>query len=68
MVNTVLLRGGQLIGLLGTVLMLVSVAARFAGNFTLGEYQTGTLLLAGIGAVVVACFMLLWLIAERGQR
>jgi len=66
--NTVLLRGGQSVGLLGILLMLVSVYARFAGRFTFGGYQTGTLLLAGMGAVVVGCFLLLWTIAERAQR
>jgi len=65
--NTVLLRGGQLIGLLGILLMLVSVYARFAGKFTFGGYQTGTLLLAGMGAVVVGCFFLLWVIADRDR-
>jgi hypothetical protein len=66
--NSVLLRGGQLIGLLGILLMLVSVYARLAGKFTFGGYQTGTLLLAGIGAVVVGCFLLLWMIADREQH
>ena len=66
--NALLLRGGQLAGLLGIVLMVVSVAGRFAGRFWLGEFQTGTLMLAGIGAVSVGCFLLLLLVVERGQR
>jgi hypothetical protein len=66
--NNLLLRGGQLVGVLGIVLMAVSVGARLAGKFTLGSYASGTLLLGGIGAVVVACFLLLWALAERGQR
>jgi len=65
--NSVLHRGGQLIGLLGILLMLVSDFARFAGHFTFGGYQTGTLLLAGIGAVVVGCFLLLWFVADRSR-
>jgi hypothetical protein len=63
--DTVLRRGGQLSGLLGILLMAVAVAARLAGNFWLGGFTTGTLLLAGIGAVTVGCFMLLWRMAER---
>jgi hypothetical protein len=63
--NTVLLLGGRLIGLLGILSMAVSVAARLAHNFTLGGFETGTLLLAGIGAVSVGCFLLLWMLVER---
>ncbi|MGE5336850.1 MAG: hypothetical protein ACM3PU_03420 [Gemmatimonadota bacterium] len=66
--NATVFRGGQLIGLLGILLMLVSVAARLGGRFNLGGYQTGTLLIAGIGAVVVGCFLLLWTLVERAQR
>ncbi len=66
--NATLLRGGQLIGLLGVLLMLVSVAARLGGRFNFGGYQTGTLLIAGIGAVVVGCFLLLWALVGRVQR
>ncbi len=63
--KAILLRGGQLIGLLGIVLIAVSVAARLAGRFYLGNFQAGTLMLAGIGAVSVGCFVLVWLIADR---
>ncbi len=63
--KAILFRGGQLIGLVGTLLIAVSVAARLAGYFWLGNLQTGTLMLAGIGAVSVGCFLLVWSIAER---
>lgn len=63
-----LLRVGQLAGLLGILLIVVSVVARLAGRFTLGGFATGTLMLAGIGAVSVGCFLLMWLLAERGRR
>ncbi len=66
--NTVLRKGGQSIGLLGIVLMVVSVVARLAGSFTLAGFSTGTLLLAGIGGVSVGCFLLLWALGERPQR
>ena len=66
--NALLSRGGQLAGLLGIVLMAASVAGRLAGRFTIGDFQTGTLMLAGIGAVSVGCFLLLWAMAERGGR
>jgi len=64
--NSILLRGGKLAGLVGILLIVLSVAARLAGKFTLGGFATGTLMLAGVGAVSVGCFLLLWVMAERG--
>jgi hypothetical protein len=66
--NMILCRGGQLIGILGVVLMVVTVIARLAGNFTLGGVATGTLFLAAIGAVSMGCFLMLWLVVESGRR
>jgi len=66
--NAFLLRTGQLVGLLGMVLMALSVVARLTGRFALGDFQIGTLLLASVGAVTAGCFLLLWSIADRGQR
>ena len=66
--SPLLLRGGKLAGLIGILLIVVSVAARLAGKFTLGGFASGTLMLAGIGAVSVGCFLLLWLLVERGRR
>jgi len=63
-----LLRGGQLAGLVGVLMMVASVVARLTGRYTVGDFQTGTLLLAGTGAVSIGCFLLLWAISERGQR
>jgi len=65
--NAVLLKGGQIVGALGILVMLISVLARVAGSYTLGGYATATLLLAGIGAVSVGCFLLLWVLAERAR-
>lgn len=63
--NRLIVRGGQAVGLAGVLLMVVSVASRLAGSFHLGGFATGTLMLAGIGAVSVGCFLLLWSLAER---
>ena len=52
--NSVLRRIGQIVGVMGILLMAVSVASRLAGNFWLAGFATGTLLQAGIGAVTVA--------------
>ena len=66
--SLLLLRGGQVAGLIGILLIVVSVFARLGGKFTLSGFATGTLMLAGIGAVSVGCFLLLWLLAERGRH
>jgi hypothetical protein len=66
--NTILLRGGQAAGILGFLVIVVAALARLAGNYTLGSLSTGTLMLAGIGAVNVGVFCLLWLLIERASR
>jgi hypothetical protein len=66
--NLLLLRVGQTAGLLGIVLMVLSIAGRLGGRWTLGDFQVGTFMLAGIGAVSVGCFFLLWSIADRRPR
>jgi len=68
MMSSLLFRGGQLIGVLGVLMIAVAVVARLAGSFALGGFATGTLMLAGIGAVTIGCFLLLWTVAERGSR
>lgn len=65
--NAVLLKSGQMVGAMGILVMIIAVLARIAGSYTLGGYATATLLLAGIGAVSVGCFLLLWVIAERAR-
>jgi hypothetical protein len=64
--NSLLHKGGQLIGLVGILLMAVSVVARLAGMFWVGGFSSGTLMQAGIGLVCVGCFGLLWVIVGRG--
>ncbi|MCS7101950.1 MAG: hypothetical protein NZL99_09670 [Burkholderiaceae bacterium] len=62
-----LLHAGRAVGILGIALMIVAVAARLAGHYTLGGYATVTLLGAGAATVTVGCFLLLWVIAARGR-
>lgn len=66
--DNLLLRGGQAIGLLGVLMMAIAVIARLAGRFGIGPISTGSLLIASIGAVSVACFLLLWLLVLRLPR
>lgn len=65
--NELLFRGGQLVGLVGVLLMVVGVIARLAGMYSVGGFAAGTLMLAGIGAVSVGCFLLLWMLAHRSR-
>ncbi len=64
-VETMLRLAGLLAGAFGVVLMVVSTVARLLGRFSLGGVGTGTLFLAGVGAVAAGCFFLLWVLSER---
>ena len=39
--------------------------ARVTGHYTVGSFQVGTLLLAGIASMVAGCLALLWAITSR---
>jgi hypothetical protein len=56
---------GRLAGALGIVLVLAALGARVLGYFWVGGLQTGTLLLGGIGALVVGVFLLLVALTSR---
>ena len=66
--DVLLLRGGQISGLVGLVLIAVAVAGRLAGRYMLGGYSTGSLMIGGIGAICIGCFLLLLLLAGRAAR
>ena len=57
--DALLLRAGQAAGLVGLALLVFAVLARLAGYFVVGGLATGTLMLGGIGAMSVACYLLL---------
>lgn len=60
-----MMRGGQLAGSIGVVLMLLAVGTRLGGRYVVGGFESGTLLQAGIAATAAGCFGLLWVIAAR---
>lgn len=60
----IVLRLGQLSGILGALLCLVSVVFRLKGVYWLGDFQLGTLLQAGIAAMVFGCFCLLFVLSQ----
>ena len=52
-------------GLGGLLLFIVAGAARFFGQYYMGNFQLTTLLQAGIAAVVIGCFFLLLALTAR---
>jgi hypothetical protein len=64
-VGNVLVWIGRLGGVLGVLLTAAAVLARFRGTYNLAGFQVGTLLLAGIAAMVVGCLGYLAFLAER---
>jgi hypothetical protein len=56
---------GRLGGIVGVLLSTAAVLARFRGTYNLAGFQVGTLLLAGIAAMLVGCLGYLASIAER---
>lgn len=59
---------GRLAGLAGVLICAGAILARLSGSYLLGGFQVGTLLQAGVAAMVVACLAYLALLAERGGR
>ncbi|MEP7209166.1 MAG: hypothetical protein ABI920_19710 [Casimicrobiaceae bacterium] len=56
---------GRLAGLAGVLVIGVAVATRLQGRYVIFNYQTGTLLLAGIALMVLGCLAYLALLAEQ---
>jgi len=57
----------RIAGVAGVLLSVVAIIARLAGHFWLGGVQTGTLLQAGVAAMVAGCLSYLALLAERSR-
>ena len=58
---------GRLGGIAGLLLSLAAVLLRFRGVYNFGGFQIGTLLLAGIAAMLVGCLGYLAALLE-GRR
>ncbi len=54
-----LLKLGWLAGIVGVLLCIVGIGVRLSGAFWLGGFQVGTLLQAGVAALVFGCFCML---------
>ncbi|EXI89272.1 MAG: hypothetical protein AW11_01595 [Candidatus Accumulibacter regalis] len=57
--DALLLLLGRVVGFAGLLLCVVAAVARLLGNYWLAGIQLGTLMQAGIAAVVIGCFLLL---------
>ena len=51
-------------GLVGVGLCVVAVIGRLAGAFVLGSFQTGTVLIVGMAATLIACLGYLVFLVE----
>lgn len=63
--ETSLLWIGRLAGVLGVLICLIAVGARLAGAFWIAGFQAGTLLQAGIAAMVLGCLAHLVVLTAR---
>lgn len=61
----VFLKIGWIAGISGVLLCIAGVAVRLGGAYFLGGFQVGTLLIAGIAAMVFGCFCLLAVLSRR---
>ncbi|WP_333842387.1 hypothetical protein [Pelomicrobium sp.] len=60
---------GRLAGLAGVLVCAVAVVVRLSGAYWLAGFQVGTLLLAGMAAMLMGCLSLLVLLtAQRRAR
>lgn len=60
-----LLQAGRAAGVVGILLVVISLAARLSGRFWFAGFQSGTLMLAGVAAISGGSFCLLWAVANR---
>ena len=66
--ESLLLLVGRLVGLIGMLVCGWAVATRLSGSFFAGGFQIGTLLLAGMAAMLVACLCFLVALTNRPRR
>ena len=55
---------GRISGLVGFVVCAVAVLARASGSFVLGDFQVGTLLQAGMTAMILGCLAYLAVLVD----
>ncbi|MFO1421578.1 MAG: hypothetical protein U1F59_11715 [Candidatus Competibacteraceae bacterium] len=65
--ETLLLWIGRLAGLAGVAITLIAIGARLTGAFWIGGFQAGTLLQAGMAAMILACLAHLVALTSRAS-
>jgi len=65
--DNLLLSIGRAVGVVGVLLCGLAVFARFAGYYLLGGFQVGTLLQAGMAAMILACLCFLFVLSKRSN-
>jgi hypothetical protein len=63
--KTALIWAARIAGVLGIAAMALAVAARLSGAWSLGGFEVGTVLQAGMAAVLIACLAYLAALVER---
>jgi hypothetical protein len=66
--DTLLLWVGRLAGLGGVLVCVWAIYNRIGGSFNAGGFQVGTLLQAGMAAILVGCLCLLVVLTNRPPR
>ena len=59
-----LLWAARVTGLAGVLLCAAAIIARLAGNYAIGPFQVGTVLIGGMAATLLACLAYLVILAE----
>jgi hypothetical protein len=66
--SDLLLLIGRVAGVGGVLLCMGAAIARVGGLYWIGGFQTGTLLQAGIAAMVAGCLCFLYVLVERSEE
>ena len=66
--ESLLLWTGRIAGIVGLAISAWAAYHRLTGAFFAGGFQVGTLLLAGITGMLIACFCLLLVLTGRSRR
>lgn len=66
--QALLMWAARIAAVAGVALMATAVMARVSGVYSLGSFQSGTILLAGMAAVLLACLGYLITLAERAKN
>ena len=68
LMEILLLWAGRIAGIVGLAITAWAAYLRLTGAYFAGGLQVGTILMAGMTGLLVACFCLLLLLTERSRR